>query len=178
MSEGGDGFEGINLWFDLRLAVRDDKQEPESRFTGRRLPRDFGGPPLYVSPDAALRLWLPITEKTDALLFQLLREHVKLGATVWDLGANVGLFTFGAAAAAGKAGSVLAIEPDPWLASLLKRSAVPFAEDDPVDVLSVAISDQLGISRLHVARRGRCSNFVSQFDQKPMGSDTRSQFPP
>jgi hypothetical protein len=34
MSEGGDGFEGINPWFDLRLAVRDDKQEPESRFTG------------------------------------------------------------------------------------------------------------------------------------------------
>jgi predicted RNA methylase len=103
----------------------------------RRLPRDFGGRPLYVSPDAALRLWLPITEKTDALLFQLLREHVKPGATVWDLGANIGLFTFGAAAAAGKTGSVLAIEPDPWLASLLKRSAMPFAEDAPVEVLSV-----------------------------------------
>src|SRR5437016_1521015 len=103
----------------------------------RRLPRDLGGRSLYVSPDAALRFWLPGGEHMDPLLFKLARQFVKPGTIVWDVGANVGLFSFAAAALAGEAGSVLAIEPDPWLASLMNRtSGCRVPGHAPVSVLS------------------------------------------
>ena len=56
------------------------------------------------------------------LLFRMVRELVMSGSVVWDVGANVGLFSFSEAALAGP-GFVLAIEPHVWLAHLLVRSA-------------------------------------------------------
>jgi len=43
------------------------------------------------------------------------REFVTPGAVVWDVGANVGLFSFAAANMAGPGGLVVALEPDAWL---------------------------------------------------------------
>jgi len=129
------------------------------RVLKRKLPADLGGRCLYVSPDAALRFWLPITDRTDPLLFQLVREFVKPGTVVWDVGANVGLFSFAAAALAGEAGFVLAIEADPWLASLLIRTAeVHPTRQASVAVLAAAVSNVPGVARFHVARRGRNAN--------------------
>jgi FkbM family methyltransferase len=129
------------------------------RVLKRKLPADLGGRRLYVSPDAALRFWLPITDRTDPLLFQLVREFVKPGAVVWDVGANVGLFSFAAAALAGEAGFVLAIEADPWLASLLIRTAeVHPTRQASVAVLAAAVSNVPGVARFHIARRGRNAN--------------------
>src|SRR5580704_3269634 len=80
----------------------------------RRLPRHFHRLPLYVSPEAGLRFWRNDMQKVDPLLFRMVEELVKPGSVVWDVGANVGLFAFGAAALAGVHGFVLAIEPDIW----------------------------------------------------------------
>src|SRR5258707_10347990 len=85
----------------------------------RHLPRDFDSAPIHVSPDASLRLWSPLL-KSD--LFDLARQFVHPGDTIWDIGANVGLFTIAAAQRAGPNGNVISIEPDPWLAALLRRS--------------------------------------------------------
>lgn len=111
----------------------------------------------------------------DPLLFKLVRQFVKPGAIVWDIGANVGLFSFAAAALAGESGLVLAIEPDPWLASLMNRtssSRVP--GHAPVSVLSVAISNCLCINQLHIARRGRASNFVTGTVRSETGGDRQA----
>lgn len=141
----------------------------------RRLPKDLGGRLLYVSPDAALRFWLPGGKHMDPLLFQLVHQFVKPGAVVWDIGANVGLFSFAAAALAGKSGAVLAIEPDPWLASLMNRTSErPIPEHAPVSVLPVAISDRLGISYLHIAKRGRASNFVKGIGRSETGGERQA----
>lgn len=135
-----------------------------NRVIRRRLPPEFGARPLYVSPDAALRLWHHDLKEADPMLFRLARELVKPGAAVWDIGANVGLFSFAAAAIAGPSGSVLAVEPDPWLSSLLRRSAgLDWLHSAPVTVLSVAIADVHGIAQLNIAKRGRASNFISGF---------------
>lgn len=145
----------------------------------RRLPRDLGGRLLYVSPDAALGFWLPGGEHMDPLLFRMARQFVKPGAIVWDIGANVGLFSFAAAALAGQSGSVLAIEPDPWLASLISRtSSCPVPGHAPVVALSVAISDSLGVGQLYIAKRGRASNFMSGAGASETGGERQSfQFP-
>src|SRR4030095_9196737 len=89
----------------------------------RRLPARFGGRVLYVSPDASLRFWRRGIQTTDPGLLALCEEVVAPGQCVWDVGANVGVFAFAAAHLAGPSGTVLAVEPDPWLAALLKRTA-------------------------------------------------------
>lgn len=129
----------------------------------RRLPSKFGRLPIYVTPEAGLRYWSAMS-RVDPMLYDMVEELVKPGLVVWDVGANVGLFSFCAAALAGKSGSVLAIEPDLWLAHLITRSSqriearrYPSAQ---VEVLCASISDSNRISKLAIAERARASNYL------------------
>lgn len=132
------------------------------RVIRRRLPSRLGGARLYVSPDAALRYWLPGLERFDPLLLRWAEEHVRRGMTVWDVGANVGLFTFAAAHVAGAGGRLLAIEPDAWLAGLIERSAgeAP-ATSARVEALSAAVADQEGVASFAVSRRGLAGSHLT-----------------
>jgi hypothetical protein len=56
----------------------------------RHLPKQFQSLPLYVSPEAGLRYWGRGLETADPMLFRMVRELVKPGSVVWDVGANVG----------------------------------------------------------------------------------------
>jgi predicted RNA methylase len=90
--------------------------------------------------------------RVDPALMRLAAETVRQGDTVWDIGANLGLFSFAAAVAAGPSGRVLAVEPDTALAGLLRRSAAVNHGHAPVDVLPAAASDQEAVARFHIAR--------------------------
>jgi FkbM family methyltransferase len=131
------------------------------RVLRRRLPEQYGGHTLYVSPDASMRLWRQDLGAMDPFLLRMAAGLVRPGMSVWDVGANVGLFTFAAAFAAGPAGRVLAVEADGWLAELLRRSArsAPPAYA-PVEVLAAAVSDAPGDAELCIARRGRAGNHL------------------
>jgi FkbM family methyltransferase len=131
------------------------------RVLRRRLPEEHGGHRLYVSPDAAMRLWKRDLRAVDPFLLRMVAELVRPGMVVWDIGANVGLFTFASAFAAGPAGRVLAVEADAWLAGLIERSAreTP-ATHAPVEVLAAAVSDASGTAELCIARRGRAGNYL------------------
>lgn len=127
----------------------------------RRLPPQFGGNRIFVSPDAYLRLWRFDLSKVDPLLFSVAQRLVKSGSVVWDIGANVGLFAFAASGLSGRAGEVFAIEPDFWLVDLMRRSARELpATHAPVNVLPLAISDQVDLATINVASRGRAANFI------------------
>jgi FkbM family methyltransferase len=132
----------------------------------RRLPREFQNLLLYVSPEASLRYWRSNLAAVDPLLFEMAREMVKAGQVVWDVGANVGLFSFCASALAGPSGSVLAIEPDFWLAHLISRSAQGLSRDchtaAPVAVLCAAVAEQTGVREFQIAERGRAANHLAQ----------------
>lgn len=127
----------------------------------RRLPPRFHNTPLLVTPGAALAYWKLDIEKVDSVLFQIASEQVRRGDVVWDIGANVGLFSFAAVALAGPEGRVLAVEPDTDLARLLRRSC-RLKENVKlnVDVLAAAVSDMPGIARLNIAERGRAANYL------------------
>jgi FkbM family methyltransferase len=128
----------------------------------RRLPREFGNGRIFVSPDAALRFYRRNLASGDAMLFKMARELVNAGDVVWDVGANVGLFSFAAANRAGATGAVVAIEPDLWLVSLLRRSCAlqEHSRNAPVSVVPAAASDSAGLARLHIASRTRSSNHL------------------
>jgi FkbM family methyltransferase len=136
----------------------------------RRLPPRLGGDLVYVSPDAALKYWRWDMEKVGKDLFDFAEEFVKPGDVVWDLGANVGMFTFAATFRAKAAGHVVAVECDTFLVDLLRRSSAVQSKDRAkVVVLPVAVSDAIGIVEFHIAKRGRQSNYLAS---SPGGSQT------
>jgi FkbM family methyltransferase len=97
-------------------------------------------------------------------------ELVRKGDVVWDVGANVGLFSFAAAFLAGPGGQVLAIEPDCWLVQLLRRSAAQRpAGVAPITVLPAAISDRVGVTSFEIAARARASNSLPGFGLSQKG---------
>jgi FkbM family methyltransferase len=83
----------------------------------------------------------------------MVRELVRPKMTVWDIGANVGLFSFAAAALGAQ---VVAVEADIWLANLMQRSVL--LNQLPVTVLPAAVDDHHGVSKLYISDRGRASN--------------------
>jgi FkbM family methyltransferase len=129
---------------------------------------------VFVSPDSALQFLKPNLELVGRELFDLACEHVSRGSVVWDVGANVGLFTFAAANTAGGDGEVLAIEADAFLASLLQRSAHYASNRDlSVNVLCAAASDRLGVARFLIAERGRSSNALEESGVRSQAGGTR-----
>ena len=129
----------------------------------RRLPARFQSLPIYVTPEAGLRYWLAM-ERVDPLLYSMVEELVRPDSVVWDMGANVGLFSFCAAALAGRSGFVLSVEPDIWLAQLIARSSrqlmSPRFSCSNVEVLCASVSDTNRVSRLEIAERARASNHL------------------
>jgi FkbM family methyltransferase len=113
----------------------------------------LGRTPFFVSPESALSFWRFDMSRVDPFLLSMVHELVRPGITVWDIGANVGLFAF---AAASVGATVVAVEPDTWLSSLLVRSTL--VNRLPVTVISAAVSDSQGLAKLYSSHDGRASN--------------------
>jgi FkbM family methyltransferase len=147
------------------------EQLSRKRVLLKHLPRDFNSAPIHVSPDASLSFWKP---RLNSDLFDLARQFVHPGDSIWDIGANVGLFTIAAAQKAGPNGSVLAVEPDPWLAALLQRTAgAQPSTAAPIRILPVAVSHQAGVETLHIAKRNRASNHLASIPEHSQAGGTR-----
>lgn len=129
----------------------------------RTLPRNVGGLPLYVSAGAALRYLKPRFDQIEPLLLEVAHTYVKPGMSVWDIGANVGMFTFAALGMVGQNGSVVAVEADPWLVGLIQKSAhLPANRKLPLHIEQVAVSNQMGQAEFHIARRSRATNHLAE----------------
>lgn len=146
------GLDALHLRSSLERALR-------GRVVRRRIPAPFGGRKIYASPEASLIWALPGAATVDLELTDFCREFVTPGSVVWDIGANVGLFSFCAAHASGKNGRVIALEPDPFLAALIQRSESERPETAaPCTVLAMAVGRQSGFAAFEIAERSRASN--------------------
>jgi FkbM family methyltransferase len=162
----------------LRLALERASHRVVVR---RRLPPPFEGARIYVSTEGGLRYLAHRMAQVDPALLKLAAEVVKRGDTVWDIGANLGLFSFAAAVMAGPEGRVLAVEPDTDLVGLLRRSAAGAAGTDgavgthggaglaPVEILPAAISDDVSVARFNIARRNRATSHLAGFGSAMAG---------
>jgi FkbM family methyltransferase len=143
----------------------------------RKLPADFKSLPLYVSPDCALKFWRSGLSGELIDLVRIAKCFVREGDNVWDIGANVGVFTFAAAAMSGPNGKLLAVEADAWLAVLLQRSRMLQPNlGYSIDVLCTAVSDEDSILTFQIAERGRMANSLEKSGQRePAGGVRYSQ---
>ena len=142
----------------------------------RRLPSRFGGHFLYVTPESALRFWRRDLGKAFPDLFRWAEDYVRQGMTVWDVGANVGIFAFAAAYVAGPTGCVVGIEADTWLVDFLRRSAgEDRATSAQVTILPIAVADRVGISRFALANRCRASSHLVSIDGSSQSGGTRAE---
>lgn len=129
----------------------------------RKLPSEFANTPLFVSPDAQLKYLKPGIDAFDKELLDIALEHIGSDDVVWDIGANVGIFSFAAASLASSTGHVLAVEPDIWLAHLMQKSARLHRNQTlSIDILPAAIADSCGIEPFLIAARGRASNVLAK----------------
>jgi FkbM family methyltransferase len=136
----------------------------------RRLSSDFARAPIHVTPSAGLRYLFRPMNSIDPCMLGLVKEFVKPGAVVWDVGANVGLFSFAAASAAGQVGLVVALEPDAWLVQLLRRSALEQPRRSaPVQVVPAAVACEVSIRTLCLATRSRAANHLAEFGTTQTG---------
>jgi FkbM family methyltransferase len=128
----------------------------------RRLSSEFGAAALYVSPAAGLKFLGKPLAHADPPLLGLARDYVHPGDVVWDIGANVGLFAFAAAARAGPSGKVFALEADDWLIRLLRKSAaLPAAARAPVVPIAAAVAEHCGLREFQLAVRSRATSALA-----------------
>lgn len=129
----------------------------------RTLPLRFGGATFLASPEGGLRYWGAI-DRADPVLLAAAATLVSEGSVVWDIGANIGLFTFAAAGLAGVGGRIVAVEPDTVCVDLLRRSAaLNGARIAPVTVLPAALGEHCGVAMLNIAHRSRSANFLDGY---------------
>jgi FkbM family methyltransferase len=127
----------------------------------RRLPARFGSLRLRVSPGASLSYYRGMSASHFVDLFDFAERHVQPGHCVWDVGGNMGVFSFAAAARAGLSGRVLCLEPDPWSLRLLRRSCdYNRGHAAPVHVLPLAVNDRLALEWLDIPERSRATTYL------------------
>jgi len=130
----------------------------------RRLKYKGVSMPIYVSPDSQLK-YLKINFEHE--LIRTAFDKVNIGDTVFDIGANCGVFGFSALLAG--AAKVVFFEPDfLMLQCLLKTISVNELQDKAM-IVSSAVSDKNGIQEFEVAERGRASNSLKGFGYHSKG---------
>jgi FkbM family methyltransferase len=140
----------------------------------RRLPNQFGNRPLYLSADSALSYLKPQWAKAHASLLAAASKYASGARAVWDIGGNCGVFTLAAAHVAKPDAEIVAVEADPFLASLLQKSVNDRENaDKTIHVLCAAASDRQGLDRFLIAQRGRSSNSLEQAERRTQTGGTR-----
>jgi FkbM family methyltransferase len=113
-----------------------------------------------------------------------LSDAIRPGDTVWDIGANMGLYTERFAAQVGTTGHVAAFEPSPRNAELLRAR---FPEGGTVTVFPVALADKPGTATFYVNRSDdgttdslvpRVADAIAHNVQIHRGDEYLLQYPP
>lgn len=118
---------------------------------------------MYVTPEASLCYWKAFWGKNWNDLFRFAKEYVQPGDIVFDVGANLGVFSVCASIRAGPGGRVVAIEPDPVTSGIIRKTKeINPGVLDNLQVISAAASSQKGSSDLHIPERARACSHLAE----------------
>lgn len=109
----------------------------------------FAGHKMFLDPDDCLRLsWQKEYEPVET---KLVKETVKNGSVVLDIGAHIGYYTLLFAKRVGPHGKIYAFEPDPTNFALLKKN-VEANHYQNVVLVNKAVSDKTGKGTLYLSQ--------------------------
>ncbi len=109
-------------------------------------------------------------EAIDPVLLGQAIEFVKEGDVVWDVGANLGFFSFAAASLAGSKGRIYAFEPDPWLVHALRQSAKQQpTSSSTVTVIPAAVAAENALRSFAIGKRARASSHLIEYGHSQTG---------
>ena len=137
----------------------------------RHLPASAGGGVIYASGRVGgLKYLLKPATAWDPELLRIAEALVRSGDSVWDVGANVGLFSRAAGHFAGPDGAVLSVEADVDAVRLLNHTCqLPAPGHAGMTVLPIAISEVTGFIRFAIAKRARAANAIEGFGSTQTG---------
>ena len=135
--------------------------------------------PIFVSPGAQLKYWKIGKGVFDQDLINIAERYIKKQSNVWDIGANVGVFTFSASSIVTD-GQILSIEADTWLVGMLRKTErLAYYQNKKIAILPVAVSDKKSIANFMIAERGRaCNALESAGGRSMMGGCREMQYVP
>lgn len=115
-------------------------------YKNKGLARSFyGEPPLFLRPECRA-----FSEEGDEASSDALKRLTQSGATVLDIGANVGVYSMLCARWAGPGGRVFAFEPAPAALTLLREHLALNGLAERVEVVAQAVSDKAGEAVFYV----------------------------
>src|SRR6516164_3299995 len=110
-----------------------------------------GSVQAYVSGGSGLKVLHPRGLPIDPVHQRFIRDWIEPDATIWDIGANLGLFALPAALKAHN-GAVYAFEPDVELAANLLRSLrLPQNNGLNLSLFCLAVSDVDGTANFQIS---------------------------
>ncbi|MBZ5638263.1 MAG: FkbM family methyltransferase [Acidobacteriia bacterium] len=168
-------------WVDAELALSGFRKTAKSLLVRRLMRRGLEAGPVTILTPALGGLFTIATPGTDFGVGWEILEHgtyephvvefyrrtLKPGMAVLDVGANIGFHALHAATLVGPAGRVIAVEPDPQSAALLRLSLSLAGGGLPVTVLEAALSDAPG--ELVQSDLGNAGNSGARFTHKERG---------
>ena len=125
---------------------------------------EIDGQKLFLDKEDSLLL---STRKNNYDRFEIecLKQIIKKGDTVVDLGANIGYYTLILAQSVGKSGHVYAFEPEPSNFEILSKN-VKENKHDNVTLVQKAVSDKNGKIKLYISKRNLASHRIFDAEDK------------
>ncbi len=128
----------------------------------KRLPVEFGKALINVTTRSDIRFLWPGFHRSSGDLLQVAAAYIRRGDCIWDLGSNLGIFSFCAAWKAGPPGTVFSLEPDPFYVNLQHKTITSLpAGYASIFPLCAAVANKPGILALSIPKRGQSRNHLS-----------------
>jgi len=90
--------------------------------------------------------YMVLTGKYEEGTMDLMKKEIKSGMNVFDLGANIGMFTLLSSKLVGESGHVFSFEPDPYLFNVLKENLI-LNNVNNVSIYQIAVSNTVGVEK-------------------------------